>query len=212
MSADHKRAPKLLVFAGVSGTGKSETALAISHSIGSAPVLEIDIVKQVLDEPGLPSVNRFVVDSPTDTETKRKAYKSLQKRASLLLNAGYDVIAVATHRSAVAQQRIARVAEEAGAEFHPYVLTGSREVLEARVLRRPRGHMSGINDPAEVRRMLEGFTDFPEARRIDTSTLSLQETVRTIVTEVWGAGYYRPETLIDFIKARAHGFRRSRSG
>lgn len=174
--------------------------------------MEIDIVKQVLDEPGLPSVNRFVVDSPTDTETKRKAYKSLQKRASLLLNAGYDVIAVATHRSAVAQQRIARVAEEAGAEFHPYVLTGSREVLEARVLRRPRGHMSGINDPAEVRRMLEGFTDFPEARRIDTSTLSLQETVRTIVTEVWGAGYYRPETLIDFIKARAHGFRRSRSG
>lgn len=212
MNIDRDRPSKLVVLAGVSGTGKSKIAWEVSHNVGSPVILEIDVVKQVLDESGLPSVNRFNVNSPTGPVTMRRSYESLQERASLLLKGGHDVIAVGTHRSVIAQQRIARVAEEAGAEFHPYVLTAPREILEARVSRRPKGHMSGIVDPAEVRRMLEGFADFPGARQLDTSVLSKSETVRTIVTEVWGAEYYRPDRLIDLIKARAHAFRRLRSG
>lgn len=212
MSVDHQRAPKLLVLAGVSGTGKTETAYAVSRSVGSPVVLEIDIVKQVLDESGLPTVHRFHVDTPTDPATMGRAYGSLQERVSFFLRRGFHVIAVATHRSAIAQQRIAAVAEEEGAEFHPYVLTGSREALEARVLKRPDGHMSGINDPAEIQRMLEGFNDFPGATQIDTSVLSREQTVRKIVTEVWGPQHYRPERLSEVARDVIRGFQRLRSG
>ncbi len=72
--------------------------------------------------------------------------------------------------------------------------------------------MSGINDPAEIQRMLEGFNDFPGATQIDTSVLSREQTVRKIVTEVWGPQHYRPERLSEVARDVIRGFQRLRSG
>jgi uncharacterized protein len=128
--------PRLVAVGGLSGTGKSTLAAAISSSFGMAPGavhLRSDIERKRLFRVG--ETERL----PSEAYRGRisaAVYAELQRLAVVALNAGRSVIVDATWLETRERQAIEEVAVRMNVPFRGLWLEAPRDVLEARVVRR----------------------------------------------------------------------------
>lgn len=128
--------PRLIVVAGLSGTGKSSLAAAAAPRIGAMPgavVLRSDVIrKQLL---GREPAERLPPEGYAPEVTDR-VFDTIAGRAATLLRAGRTVVCDAVYGLEEQRLAIGRVASTAGVPFRPLWLEAPAEVLEARVAAR----------------------------------------------------------------------------
>lgn len=126
-------APRLLVVAGLSGTGKTTLARALAPELAAAPgavVLRSDVTRKqlagVAEDAALPA-------SAYSKEMSARVYDTLLDRARLLLKAGRGVITDAVFAREQERAAVEQLALDAGARFDGLWLEAPEEVLVARV-------------------------------------------------------------------------------
>lgn len=135
--------PMLLVVRGLSGTGKSTVAGAVSRETGF-PVLASDRVRKELAgiPPGERRPERFA-EGIYSTEFTEKTYAELMKRASTLLAEGSPVILDATFPKARLIEAAQLVAIENGADFHVLECAAPDGAVKERMEKRHAGETQG---------------------------------------------------------------------
>ena len=125
--------PRLVVVAGLSGTGKSTIAAALAPDLArpaGALHLRSDIERKTLA--GLDETVKLHVSHYTP-ETSAAVYRRLYDRARTALGGGYPVIVDAVFARPAERAAIEQVARAAGVPVHALWLEAPRAVLEARV-------------------------------------------------------------------------------
>ena len=133
--------PVLVAIGGVSGTGKSTLARALSPVCGIAPgarILHTDALRKRLF--GVEPAQRLDVRAYT-MEVNLSVYRRQREAAAQALRGGYSVIADGVFGRAEERAAIAAVAQELGVPFKGLWLTAPVDVLRGRILER-RGDMS----------------------------------------------------------------------
>jgi len=132
----HPPAPRLIVIAGLSGTGKTTLAKAIAPFVGPAPGalhLRSDMERKALAD--VEPTERLAPSSYT-RDTARAVYDRILERAEAGLRAGHAVVIDAVMANPTERDEAERIANRAGAAFFGLWLDGDRETLKARVAQR----------------------------------------------------------------------------
>jgi uncharacterized protein len=159
--------PRLIAVGGLSGTGKSTLAAAISPGIGMAPGavhLRSDIERKRLFRV------RETEHLPSDAyrgNVSAEVYAELQRLAESALRAKRTVVVDATWLKAQERRAIEEVAARLNVPFRGLWLEASRDVLEARVGRRC-GDASDA-DAAVVASQAQADVGAMDWRRLDAS-------------------------------------------
>jgi aminoglycoside phosphotransferase family enzyme/predicted kinase len=128
--------PALIAIGGLSGTGKSTLARALSSHIGPAPgprLLRSDVIRKRLA--GVEDTDRLTEEHYTEAFSDR-TYAVLNQRAKAALQAGHTVIFDAVAGTAGQRAAIRSCAAAANASFHGLWLDAPLGVKEARVAQR----------------------------------------------------------------------------
>lgn len=147
-----RRRPRLIVIAGLSGTGKTTLAAALAPDVGSAPGavhLRSDLERKALF--GVGETVRLGSASYA-SDVSRDIYGALRHKARIALAAGHPVIVDAVYARADERQAIEALATELGVPFHGIWLHAASDTLIARVNAR-HGDASDA-DAGVVRRQL----------------------------------------------------------
>lgn len=129
-------APRLVAVAGLSGTGKSTLASALAPQLGGPPGavhVRTDLVRKRLASVG--ETERLPAASYTP-ETSRAVYAETARQAARALDAGATVIVDAVAARPQERDAITAIARDRGVRFDGLWLTGSTDVLGARVAAR----------------------------------------------------------------------------
>ena len=132
----HPPAPRLIVIAGLSGTGKTTLAKAIAPFIGPAPGalhLRSDMERKALAD--VEPTERLAPSFYTK-DTARAVYDRILQRAEAGLRAGHAVVIDAVMANPAERDEAEHVARRTGAAFFGLWLDGDKDTLEARVARR----------------------------------------------------------------------------
>jgi aminoglycoside phosphotransferase family enzyme/predicted kinase len=125
--------PRLVVIAGLSGTGKSTVAAALAPDLAhpaGALHLRSDIERKTMA--GLDETAKLHATHYT-AQASAAVYRRLYDRARTALAGGFAVIVDAVFARPAERAAIAQVAGEAGVAFHALWLTAPPAVLESRV-------------------------------------------------------------------------------
>jgi uncharacterized protein len=128
--------PRLVAIGGLSGSGKSTTALALAPTVGAVPgalVLRSDEIRKALF--GVSPLTPLGVEGYTPEVTAR-VYRSIEERASMALRAGHSVIADAVYARPEDREAIEHVAVSLSVPFSGIWLDAPADVLEARTTQR----------------------------------------------------------------------------
>jgi predicted kinase len=166
---------RLIVFAGVPGSGKSTVADAVGARLGM-PVFSMDWLLGALTPFGGRNLDRLL----------DIGYEQLTTLAARQLQLGQSAILDSPCEDGLIRNRWQSLAAACTARFDPIVVAcGDLEVHRARLASRDRGipgwHQGG--DWADVQRRLNVFEPWPEALTID-STQPLAETVATVLSHL----------------------------
>jgi uncharacterized protein len=159
--------PRLIAMGGLSGSGKSTTALALAPEIGAVPgalVLRSDEIRKALC--GVPALTRLGPDGYTP-EITAQVYRTLMERAIVALKAGHTVIADAVFARPADRQAIERAAASVRVPFTGIWLDAPAGVLVARTERRELDASDA--DPTVVHQQLVAGTGAPRWSRIDAA-------------------------------------------
>lgn len=129
-------APRLIVVAGVSGTGKSTLARGLAPDLGAAPgaaILRSDVVRKELA--GMAPTEALDPAHYTPQASAR-VYGTLMARAAAILAAGRSVVLDAVFRRPEEREAAAAVAAGAGCRFDGIWLEAERGVAAARIATR----------------------------------------------------------------------------
>jgi aminoglycoside phosphotransferase family enzyme/predicted kinase len=152
--------PQLIAVGGLSGTGKSVFARALSPEIAPAPgavVLRSDVERKALF--GVAETEKLPPEAYT-REAGRRVYASLAEKARRVISAGHSAVVDAVFAGADERDEIAAVAEACGAPFHGLFLSADLATRVARV----GGRTGDASDAdAKVARVQESY---------DTGTIS----------------------------------------
>lgn len=132
----HPPPGRLIVIAGLSGTGKTTLAKAIAPFAGPAPGalhLRSDMERKALAD--VEPTERLEPSSYTK-DTARAVYSRILQRAEAGLRAGHAVVIDAVMANPCERDEAERVAHRAGAAFFGLWLDGDRETLKTRVAQR----------------------------------------------------------------------------
>ena len=128
--------PILMVIGGLSGTGKTSLAAALSPEVGLAPGalhLRSDTERKRLF--GVAQTERLSAESYQD-QVSAKVYANLNEMAAIGLRAGRTVILDATYIRPEDRMAVAAVATRAGVFFAGFWLDGPVDLLVRRVVQR----------------------------------------------------------------------------
>lgn len=129
-------APRLVVVAGLSGTGKSSVARALAPSLPPIPgavLLRSDVIRKRLL--GRVPTERLPPEA-YDADMSARVFAAIEARACTLLAAGRSVVADGVYGLPEQRDGIARIARDVGLPFHAVWLEAPAAVLEARVAAR----------------------------------------------------------------------------
>lgn len=172
-----KPSPQLIAVGGVSGTGKTTLAYALSVHLGAAPgaiVLRSDVIRKQLM--AVPETVRLPETAymPKVTEA---VYSRIAETAAAVLAAGYTVIADAVYGKENERQALAHVAERAGVPFEGIWLDAPVQLLESRLEAR-RGDASDAT--IDVLNAQLGFVSTPQTwLRVNAAGSAEQTVVET---------------------------------
>jgi aminoglycoside phosphotransferase family enzyme/predicted kinase len=153
------RAPVCIAVGGVSGTGKSVLARALTAGTGAAPGA-IWLASDVLRKAGGGTVQY-------DRAARGAVYDRMAARARAILAAGHSVVFDATFLDPARRRQVREVAEAAGVPFAGLWLSAPPDILRDRVAGR-RGDPSDA-DLAVLERQLAGGADAPDWGRVIAS-------------------------------------------
>lgn len=125
--------PRLIAIGGLSGTGKSTLAAALTPVIGGTPGarwLRSDVIRKVLA--GVPPEVRLPPEAYTK-ERNASVYRRMMEDARRVLAAGHPVIVDAVFARPGERDELDAIAREAGVPFLGLWLEAPREALLARV-------------------------------------------------------------------------------
>ncbi|PZA13053.1 DNA-binding protein [Rhodopseudomonas palustris] len=125
--------PRLIAVGGLSGTGKSVLARALSGHVPPLPgavVLRSDVARKRLY--GVADTERLPATAYTPDVTE-KVYRGLAERAARILNQGHSVIVDAVFSKPDERQAIEAIAAELAVPFHGVFLTADLDIRIARV-------------------------------------------------------------------------------
>lgn len=125
--------PTLIAVGGLSGTGKSTLALGLAPTVGPSPgalVLRTDVERKRMF--GAPETERLSPEHYTEQVSDR-VYATLYDKAARALAAGHSVIFDGVSAKPEERDRIADIAEKAGARFAGLWLEAPLETQIARV-------------------------------------------------------------------------------
>ena len=128
--------PRLLAVGGLSGTGKTTTALERAPKIGRAPgavVVRSDVERKRLA--GIALEERMPAGSYTQ-DASRKVYAAMLDRAGQALRAGQSVVVDAVFAKPEERQAAEMLARTIGVPFEGLWLDVPKEVAQARVAAR----------------------------------------------------------------------------
>jgi aminoglycoside phosphotransferase family enzyme/predicted kinase len=142
------RSCRVVAIGGLSGTGKSTLAAALAPSLG-ARVLRSDVIRKCLfdvaPETQLPA-------SAYTPQVSRRVYRTLRRKATEALAAGYSVIIDAVSLKPEERQSLLAVAEEAGVPFTGLWLAAPAATMDQRL--RARHHDASDASPEVLARQL----------------------------------------------------------
>jgi len=167
-------APRLIAIGGLSGTGKSTLAHALSPLLGASPgavVIRSDVIRKrllgVADSVRLP-------ESAYTRSIGKRVYERIADIASDTLASGYTAIADAVYGTENARQEIAETALRHGAKFDGLWLEGPPALLENRIVTR----RSDASDATpDVLRAQLGFVTVPQTWSPINAAISVGETL-----------------------------------
>jgi predicted kinase len=125
--------PRIVAVGGLSGTGKSTLAAALSPHVGPSPGavhLRSDVERKAML--GVEETHRLGPEAYT-AEANDRVYAELLRKARLAAAAGHGVVVDAVFARAEERAAFERMAAEIGVPFRGLWLTAPREVLLARV-------------------------------------------------------------------------------
>jgi predicted kinase len=128
--------PRLIAVGGLSGTGKTTLARALSPLIGGAPGavhFRSDLERKALA--GVGEFERLPADAYT-AEAREQIYQALAERAHFTLAAGRPVVVDAVYATERQRRQIETVARDLGVPFHGLWLHADPGTLVARVTAR----------------------------------------------------------------------------
>lgn len=131
-------APRLIVVAGLSGTGKTTLAAALAPGIGAVPGavhLRSDLERKALA--GVGELERLP-DTAYTPQARRHVYESLHRKARLVLAAGHSVVIDAVYDAVQERDAIEAVARSLGVPFRAVWLSADKQVMMDRVAARER--------------------------------------------------------------------------
>jgi predicted kinase len=142
------RSCRVVAIGGLSGTGKSTLAAALAPSLG-ARVLRSDVIRKrlfdVAPETRLPA-------SAYTPQVSRRVYRTLRRKATEALAAGYSVIIDAVSLKPEERQSLLAVAEEAGVPFTGLWLAAPAATMDQRL--RARHHDASDASPEVLAQQL----------------------------------------------------------
>jgi len=178
--------PSLVVFCGVSGTGKSTIAGRLAEEIGAVH-LRSDVIRKELH--GVEVTDHSAKQGLYSSESSANTYQTMCARARDWLQAGCTVLLDATFRTKRDREAARRLADDLGVPFLLVECRCDPETARERI--RQRQQTGGDPSDADVsvfERQQERFEppeDIPESRRITVQTEeSPQENCRQIVSRL----------------------------
>jgi aminoglycoside phosphotransferase family enzyme/predicted kinase len=135
--------PSLIAIGGLSGSGKSNLAMALAYAVGDAPgavVLRSDEIRKRLC--GVAPLDRLGADGYS-AGTSERVYRQLIESATAIVRSGQSVIVDAVFAHALDRRRIQRVADETSSAFLGLWLDAPLPVLIERATAR-------TNDPSDA--------------------------------------------------------------
>lgn len=179
--------PKLVLIAGMIGTGKSTIARNVACDGGLA-MLSSDLIRKQLA--GIPSTERQYTSfqgglySP---EFSKRTYQELFRRAAQYLQEGRSVLLDATFSRQALREEAAAYALQRGAEFWVVECVAAEEHIRARLLRRER-HDGSVSDGRweiyeREKHTFEPVDEVPPDRHIieDTSRNTIRECAASVL-------------------------------
>jgi uncharacterized protein len=127
---------RLVVVAGLSGTGKSTVSRAVAPSLGVAPgavILRSDISRKRMR--GVDETTKLPADAYTPAMNDR-VFAALAETATALLEAGHSVIVDAVYGDPVYRAALAAAAGKAGVRLRGFWLEAPEQVLASRIASR----------------------------------------------------------------------------
>ena len=179
--------PKLILCAGLVGTGKSTIARYVASDSGMAAISS-DVIRKRLA--GVPSTERhfdaFGAGLYT-AEFSQRTYKELLRLARQYLDEGHSVVIDAAFARRDQRELVANLGKETGADFWSVECTATEEDIKARLERRLRRGDSVSDGRWEIylqqKASYEPITEFPHDKHIviHTSSGSVAESVRYVL-------------------------------
>ena len=175
--------PRLILSAGMIGTGKSTVARYVASDSGMA-LLSSDSVRKRLA--GVPATERHYEPFGTGIyapEFSQRTYQALFTLAGEYLSAGHSVVLDATFGRRAQRDRAAALAAEYGADFWVVECVAEEPIIEER-LRRRQQRGTGVSDGRleiyeREKSVFEPMDDVPPDHyvRMDTSVRTVAESV-----------------------------------
>ncbi|MDQ0391056.1 bifunctional aminoglycoside phosphotransferase/ATP-binding protein [Labrys monachus] len=159
--------PRLVAIGGLSGTGKSTLAAALAPFIGTAPgavILRSDIERKRLA--GVPEKERLPAAAYTPAASA-VVYETLNRKAHLVIEAGYSVILDAVHGQFPERNVVEGIASHAGVPFTGFWLDAPVPVMIQRVTER--SNDASDADPAVVRAQVSHDLGLISWHRLDST-------------------------------------------
>jgi uncharacterized protein len=155
------RSCRLVAIGGLSGTGKSTLAATLAPSLG-ARVLRSDVIRKrlfdVAPETRLPA-------SAYTSQVSRRVYRTLRRKATDALAAGYSVIIDAVSLKPEERRSFLKVAEAAGVPFVGLWLAAPATTMDRRL--RARSHDASDASPEVLAQQLRQDSGTMDWVRID---------------------------------------------
>jgi aminoglycoside phosphotransferase family enzyme/predicted kinase len=169
-------APKLIAIGGLSGTGKSVLARALSgltEPLPGAVILRSDVIRkqlfQVSDTDRLP-------ETAYHSEVTQRVYRTLAERAIRALSQGHSVIVDAVYAREAERGAIARVASDMGLPFVGFFLTADLATRMKRIGGR-------VNDASDATSELAQIQDSYDIGSINWTIIDASGTPEQTLTQ-----------------------------
>ena len=183
-----KRRPKLFVFMGLSGTGKSTAAKAFAERNG-LPLFNSDFVRKEYVS-GIPATEERIEpfgQGIYSTQFTEKTYRALSRFAGRELVTGDSVVLDATYVDREKREQVKKIAQAAGAELVFVVCSCPEEVVKERLSRRAKEKGRVSDGRLEIfERQKEIFTEPEEGAGVRVVRLNTNRPVEEIVSELSG--------------------------